>query len=181
MPQHPLGVVGPDQDVRRPADPVHDRAELDLTGLAHRAGVERGDLGHRRVVGAHEPGGVPGLRDVHGVAVDVVPHQPGAVVHEVLADRADQDRAQAEVAQAEAMLAAQPPRRTSRSSTRNDSAILSSWSTTSESANLPGNDIRWSVAMEPVTSNDTGASSGVGELNRRQRDTTGRYRRDTPW
>ena len=61
------------------------------------------------------------------------------------------------------MLAAHPPRRTSRSSTRNDSAILSSWSTTSESANRPGNVIRWSVAMEPVMSSDTGGSSrGVG-------------------
>ena len=61
------------------------------------------------------------------------------------------------------MLAAQPPRRTSRSSTRKDSAILSSWSTTSESENLPGNDIRWSVAMEPVTSSDTeGSSEGSG-------------------
>src|SRR4051794_41949005 len=53
------------------------------------------------------------------------------------------------------MFAAQPPRRTSRSSTRNDSAILSSWSTTRESANRPGKVIRWSVAMEPVTSSDT--------------------------
>src|SRR5215213_1140810 len=56
------------------------------------------------------------------------------------------------------MLAAQPPRRTSRSSTRNDSAILSSWSTTSESANRPGKVMRWSVAIEPVMTSDTAGS-----------------------
>ena len=49
-----------------------------------------------------------------------------------------------------AMLAATPPRRTSSSSTRNDSESLSSCSTTSESANRPGKVMRWSVAMEPV-------------------------------
>src|SRR4051794_2692314 len=64
------------------------------------------------------------------------------------------------------MLAAQPPRRTSRSSTRNESAILSSWSTTRESANLPGKVIRWSVAMEPVTSSGTAWSSRVGSGQR---------------
>src|SRR6187455_2825734 len=54
------------------------------------------------------------------------------------------------------MFAAHPPRRTSRSSTRKDSAILSSCSTTKESANRPGKDIRWSVATEPVTAMGTG-------------------------
>ena len=49
-----------------------------------------------------------------------------------------------------AMLAATPPRRTSSSSTRNDSEILSSLSRTIESANRPGNVMRWSVAIEPV-------------------------------
>ena len=52
------------------------------------------------------------------------------------------------------MLAAHPPRRTSRSSTRNETDSLSSWSTTSESENFPGNDIRWSVAMEPAINSD---------------------------
>ena len=58
-----------------------------------------------------------------------------------------------------AMLAAMPPRRTSRSSTRNDSEILSSWSTTRESVNRPSKVIRWSVAIEPVTAMRTGVSS----------------------
>ena len=59
-----------------------------------------------------------------------------------------------------AMFAAMPPRRTSRSSTRKDSEILSSWSTTSESVNRPSKVIRWSVAIEPVTAMRTGCSQG---------------------
>ena len=52
------------------------------------------------------------------------------------------------------MLGATPPRRISRSSTRNDTESLSSWSTTSESANLPPKLIRWSVAIEPAIRSD---------------------------
>src|SRR3954453_443023 len=54
------------------------------------------------------------------------------------------------------MFGAQPPRRTSRSSTRNDTESLSSCSTTRESENLPLNDIRWSEAIEPAISRDMG-------------------------
>ena len=61
-----------------------------------------------------------------------------------------------------AMLAATPPRRTSRSSTRNDSEILSSLSATRESANFPGKVMRWSVAIEPVTHTRTEVSSRRG-------------------
>src|SRR6476661_10423938 len=50
-----------------------------------------------------------------------------------------------------AMLAATPPLRTSRSSARNDNETLSSCSTTRESRNLPLKVMRWSVAMDPVT------------------------------
>src|SRR5580704_9129712 len=50
-----------------------------------------------------------------------------------------------------AMLAATPPRRIARSSTRNDSETLSSLSAMSWSVNLPGNVIKWSVAIDPVT------------------------------
>src|SRR3954452_7982737 len=56
-----------------------------------------------------------------------------------------------------AMFAAMPPRRTSRSSTRKDSEILSSWSTTKESVKRPSKVIRWSVAIDPVTAMRTGA------------------------
>src|SRR6266498_2073928 len=49
------------------------------------------------------------------------------------------------------MLAPIPPRRTTRSSTRNDSDTLCSWSGSSCSANRPGKCMRWSVAIEPVT------------------------------
>src|SRR6476469_899130 len=48
------------------------------------------------------------------------------------------------------MLAATPPRRTSRSSARKDSDTLSSCSTTSESRKRPLKVMRWSVAMDPV-------------------------------
>src|SRR5674476_1412763 len=60
-----------------------------------------------------------------------------------------------------AMLAATPPRCISRSSTRNDRAILSSWSTTKESANRPLYVIRWSVAMDPVRAIRTPATYPV--------------------
>jgi hypothetical protein len=102
VPEHPLRVVGGDQDIGDAADAVGDRGQLDLPGLAHRTRVERGDLGHRRVVGADEARGVLGLRDVHRRAVHVVADQPGPVVDEVLADRTDQHRSQPEVAQPEA-------------------------------------------------------------------------------
>src|SRR6516225_6135511 len=50
-----------------------------------------------------------------------------------------------------AMFAATPPRRMSRSSTRNESDTRSSFSAMSWSTNRPGNVIRWSVAIDPVT------------------------------
>ena len=49
------------------------------------------------------------------------------------------------------MLAATPPRRMASSSTRNDSETRSSLSAMSWSVNLPGNVIKWSVAIDPVT------------------------------
>src|SRR5690625_7086557 len=50
-----------------------------------------------------------------------------------------------------AMLGAIPPRRTTRSSTRNDRDTLCNGSAMSCSAKRPGKCIRWSVAIEPVT------------------------------
>ena len=49
------------------------------------------------------------------------------------------------------MFPATPPRLISRSPTRNDTEILSSFSAISVSVNLPANIIRWSVAIDPVT------------------------------
>ncbi len=93
--QHRLGVVGADEhEVEVPLGV--DRAELDHPGLGHRPGVEGGDLGHRVVGGADEARGVPRLRDVHVVGDDAVAGQPAAVVGEVLARGADEDRPRAE-------------------------------------------------------------------------------------
>src|SRR3712207_3639065 len=55
------------------------------------------------------------------------------------------------------MLAPAPPRCCTRSSTRNDSDTFSIWPSTNCSVNFPGKVIRWSVAMEPVTTTGTGA------------------------
>ncbi len=101
MADHRLRVVGADQHQVEAADAVGDRLELDAAGLGHGAGVERGDLVVVLVRGAHEARGVPGLGDVDGPAVHVVALQPAAVLGEVRAGRADQDRAQAEHAHAE--------------------------------------------------------------------------------
>jgi hypothetical protein len=49
------------------------------------------------------------------------------------------------------MFPATPPRLISRSPTRKDIEILSSFSAISVSVNLPENIIRWSVAIDPVT------------------------------
>src|ERR1700759_2586384 len=49
------------------------------------------------------------------------------------------------------MFPATPPRLISRSPTRNDTEILSSFSAISVSVNLPANIIRWSVAIDPGT------------------------------
>src|SRR4051794_9583350 len=60
------------------------------------------------------------------------------------------------------MLAATPPRRMSRWSTRKDSETRCSWSGSSWSANRPGKVIRWSVANDPVTMTGTERSSCTG-------------------
>src|ERR1700743_3714285 len=49
------------------------------------------------------------------------------------------------------MFPATPPRLISRSPTRNETEILSSFSAMKVSVNLPANIIRWSVAIDPVT------------------------------
>src|SRR5918997_1236994 len=53
------------------------------------------------------------------------------------------------------MLAPAPPRCCTRSSTRKDSDTLPIWPSTNWSVKVPGKVIRWSVAMEPVTTTGT--------------------------
>ena len=101
-------------------------------------GVERGDLGHVGVGGADEAGGVLRLGDVHRAAVDAVPLEPAS------GSRRSPRRPRRPAAGAGRGWPCRtrcwrPPRRGGprRSSTRKDSEILSSCSTTSESANRP--------------------------------------------
>src|SRR6516225_260455 len=61
-----------------------------------------------------------------------------------------------------AMFAATPPRRMSRSSTRKESDTRSSFSAMSWSTNRPGNVIRWSVAIDPVTAMRTATIYNAG-------------------
>jgi hypothetical protein len=78
-----------------------DRCQLDVAGLGHGARVERGDLVQVVVGGADEARRVRHLADVHRGAVHPVALEPGTVVGEVGADRAHQDRVQAELAHPE--------------------------------------------------------------------------------
>src|SRR5690349_6636003 len=59
------------------------------------------------------------------------------------------------------MFAPAPPRCCTRSSTRNDSETFSIWPSTNCSMKVPGKVIRWSVAMEPVTTTVTRTLPGV--------------------
>ena len=63
------------------------------------------------------------------------------------------------------MLAPTPPRRTSRSSTRNDTDSALSFSGISASEKRPENVIRWSVATEPVTAIRPTAQAVVGRAH----------------
>ena len=102
VPLHGLGIVRRDDHQVQAADPVGDRLELDLSRLGHGAGVEGADLGVVGVGGADEPGGVLGLGDVDRPGQHPVPIEPGPVLAEVLPDRADQQRVEAERRQPEA-------------------------------------------------------------------------------
>jgi hypothetical protein len=94
--QHGLRVVRADEHQVEAADLGREGRQLDLAGLGHGAGVERRDLAHVVVGGADEPRGLGGLGDVHAGAVDAVALEPGLVVGEVGADRADQHGGRAE-------------------------------------------------------------------------------------
>jgi hypothetical protein len=100
--QHRGRVVRADHDEVEAAEPVGRGQQLDVAGLAHRAGVERGDLAHILVGGADEAGGVRELGDVHRPGVDVVPVEPAAEVEiEISPDGADEGRTQAQQSHAE--------------------------------------------------------------------------------
>lgn len=101
VPEHRLRVVRADGDQVQAAHPVGDGLQLDEAGLAHRARVEGADLVVVGVGGADEAGGVQGLGDTDRVGVDAVPVEPGPVLVEVRAGRADQDRTGAELTHAE--------------------------------------------------------------------------------
>src|SRR5262245_39363452 len=73
------------------------------------------------------------------------------------------------------MLAATPPRRISRSSTRKETESLCSCSTTSESSNFPPKLIRWSVAIEPAISSEP--SVAAAESGTSGKTKGNRYRR----
>ena len=95
------GSFGQIDDEIEPTDPGRHRRQLDLARLAHGAGIERRDLAHVQVGGAQEARGVRELADVHALGVDPGPLEPGAVIAEVVSDRADQQRPQAERPHAE--------------------------------------------------------------------------------
>src|SRR3954462_7865012 len=59
------------------------------------------------------------------------------------------------------MFAPAPPRCCTRSSTRKDSETFSIWPSTNCSVKVPGKVIRWSVAMEPVTTTVTRTLPGM--------------------
>ncbi len=108
MAEHRLGVVGADEDEVEAADPLGDGLELDEAGLAHGAGVEGADLVVVGVGGADEARGVQHLGDADRAGVDAVPVEPGPVLVEVRAGRADQDGGGAELAHAEADVGRDP-------------------------------------------------------------------------
>lgn len=91
MPQHGLGIIGADEHQLQLVF-LGEVADIDVAGLAHRARVERRDLRHIVVGGADEPRGVRPVGDLHTAAVDTVGFQPGAVLGEIRADGADQQR-----------------------------------------------------------------------------------------
>jgi hypothetical protein len=92
VPDHRRRVVRGDHHQVQPAVGGGDRTQFDLPCAGHRAGVEGRDLVHILVGGADEPGRLHVLAPVDLGAVHAVPGQPGVVVAEVGAGRADQDR-----------------------------------------------------------------------------------------
>ena len=96
----PSGSFGTDQDDVEAAAATSGARSISRAAR-HRTGVERRDLAHVVVRGAHEPGGLHVVADQHAGAVDAVVGQPGPVLGEVGAHRADEQRGVTEHTQGE--------------------------------------------------------------------------------
>ena len=134
---------------------VDDRLELDQPGLAHRAGVERRELRHRRSRWCTRTGRCAGSRRCAPSRSRrrAAPARSGSRRSPRRPRRPAPGAGRAGRGRSRCWRRT-PPRRISRSSTRKETESLSSCSTTRESANLPPKVIRWSVAMEPAISRD---------------------------
>ena len=153
VPEHRLGVVRPDQDVVGLADPVDDRLRARSRGprSSRRRRTRRSGRGRRRW--CTRTGRCAGSRETWTESQSTRCRSSQARYSTKSSPTAPtRTGSRPRLPRPKQMFAAQPPRRTSRSSTRNETDSLSSCSTTSESENLPGKDIRWSVAMDPVMS-----------------------------
>ena len=146
--------------------------EFDVAGFAHRAGVERGDLAHaarRSCTRSGRCGGaqtrIPNRSRRRGAPARTGTRRSRPRPHR----RAPGDPPSC--AMPKAMLAATPPRRTTRSSTRNDSDTLSQVF----GEQLLGEASRESASGDQSRSNRT--RDGMGDLPIRRHDTANRLRR----
>ena len=92
VPHHRHRIVGADDDEIKPTETFGDWGKFDVAGLAHGTGIERRDLVLVEICCAEKARSVPLLGNMYGGRIDAVPVEPGAVVGEVGADRADQHR-----------------------------------------------------------------------------------------
>ena len=92
VPQHRCRIVGTDQYDLGCTDAFDDPAEIDLARLTHRSRIERRELRHRLVRGAHEASRVVRLGDAYSAAVDAVRLEPLAIVVKVRSHRSDEHR-----------------------------------------------------------------------------------------
>ena len=99
--QHPLRIIGTDDDQIDAPEPVVDGEQFNIPGLAHRTGVERSDLIRVLIRGANEPCRLMHLGDMNAVGVYTMTLQPGAVVGEVRPDGTDEHRLQSQHPHAE--------------------------------------------------------------------------------
>ena len=149
--EHRGGVVGPDDHQFGRADGGHHVGHLDVAGLRHRTRVERGDLRHVQVGGADEAGGVLGVGDQHAAAVDAGGLQPFAVVGEIHTCRTHQYGVSAQHADGVRHVAGHPAPVDHEIVDEEAQRHLLQMLGQELLGEPPGNRIRWSVAMDPVT------------------------------